>query len=115
MSSPFDQHAAALASTESYYGTGVSNVNWNGVDYHCLSGSKFGGQNLGEGGYRTTAKERVVVRTALFGSTRPQEKQTVVFTNVVGGAAVKLRIDSTTLSAGDIFMILELNDPNESA
>lgn len=90
-----------------------STITWAGADYPCSGGSEMKGKKLDIGGFQFNADCVLVIRTSLFGSSRPQEKQTLLYTSTPGATATKWRIDTVRILF-DAFLVLECNYPNSA-
>lgn len=89
-------------------------ITWAGETYACSAGALVGGKTIEAGGFRCQNNLQIVVRTSLFASGLPQEKQTLSYTAEPDAAAVTLRIDAIT-KIGSSALQLECNNPSQGA
>lgn len=82
---------------------------WNGTDYPCAPGSTTRGKSLSDGGFSLNADLVLFVRVELFSDTRPESKQKLTFNSR------SYRIDNVVSPAGEPFLKLICNDPNQGA
>lgn len=89
-------------------------ITWAGGIYPCSGGATVGGKTLEQGGFRMTATCTIVVRLAALGTSRPAEKQILLYKSSADDTGKTLRIDGVT-SVLDAALQLECNDPNQGA
>jgi hypothetical protein len=91
-----------------------ASLNWLGTDYPCVASPELGGKLLGNGGYRVTAQQTLVLRLALLpsGTTLPEEKNSLTFKSTPDDDAKTVRIDSINRIANAI-LVMECNAPSQ--
>jgi hypothetical protein len=100
-----DTHANGLKTVEAMFGASLT---WNGATFPCVVGADVEGLDLAAGGFTTTNNLPVVVRTELFGATRPAAKQVVSCKISSADPGRQYRILRVTPTMGDAFLRFDL-------